>query len=117
MPTAIPAIIATIASVVSAAAAAGGTAYTIQSGIENKDEAKKKAAQQSADQQQTLAKAEQDKANAAALQNATILRNQAREKQRIDAGLGAGRQGTILTGPSGVTGSDTSTGGKSLLGQ
>ena len=111
---------AVTAAIVGALAAVGSTVHAVESGKEaqrRQGQARDRANAAARQQEQELAEREADEQGKA---NAVKARNNALSRQRRIAAQKQGRQGTILGGSGGASGSGTDTlgggQGKSLLG-
>ena len=112
------AAISTIVGIVSAVAAvAGGAASGVQQ-ASARDDAKKAAEAQQAEQRRKLAEAQQREKDEKKIKEATLARDLAGRKLRQNQATKAGKAGTIVTSPLGVTGSAAQTGvSKTAIGE
>lgn len=103
---------AVTATVISTAIAVAGTAYSISESERAKSEAKREAKKREAKEKTLMDEAKNKNIEA----EANKARDEAKNRVRaLTAGGTAGRQGTILTSPLGVSG-NAQTAGKTLLG-
>jgi hypothetical protein len=99
---------------VSAAAGIGFDTYKTVDSKNTATQTKNEAAFEKSEQERLLKKQEQDRL---ALEKATMLRDQARQRQQAGAAGAAGRPNSLLTGTLGTGGGGgTTTSGKTLLG-
>jgi Flp pilus assembly protein TadB len=102
----------TIAVLAATAVAAGGTAYQMSESSKARKEARDATSRQERRQLQLEAEAR----TRAEQEEAQMGQSKAKARQKALAAGATGRRDTILTGPLGVPGADTSGGGKTLLG-
>ncbi len=103
------------AAVIGAIAAISGTAASVENSAQQRRLAGQAADRQKRDQevqQMNLAKQKEDEQNAAAN---IALRDAGRQKEQAASRYAASKNGTLLTGPTGL-GDVPVTGGKTLLG-
>lgn len=98
-----------------AAASAGGAAYQAVEAHSARQDAKRQAEQQAAEQNRLLEEEKKRQAEQESADAERVATQQARQRQRALAGGAQGRAGTILTSPLGVMG-EAQTAGKTLLG-